>query len=271
MRYITRSPVEEKSFPEDLWPRHSRYQVVDKTIRPADGGRVQAYNPWDLYRETMNARRTVETPYSDFLDLGRQLAPDLFKYLSSGAFEPEQEAAITGWCSRFGSIGLLASTAVEILLPVVTEKNSKGEASRRQTRYYRTGGRWSWQQWTPAKDTDPYVLFWCWDLRQWERANFGELALSFPGFKDPQLQYPHFNSPDFMRFYGEPVAAFARMCARFYEASQIISNHLRGVSPLLPGMSKDRALFALDESFAHLDSLRQGLGPPTLSPAGNWP
>lgn len=262
MTYTKKKKFDASSFPDTPCFGFSGYRIVDGSIRPRRGAQLEEYDPWLWYRETMNHRRTVETPYSEFLDLGRRLKPVRDK----GSFNqlgPELETAMTNWCAQFGSLGLLASTAVEILLPAVTVTDRRGRESLKQQRYYRTGGRWGLQetQPPPEKTPAPYVIFWRWYAREWQVEKLHKIARFFPEFKDPQRQYPHFDSPEFKRFYVEPVPDFVRTCVSFFETALVVSNHLRGVSPLLPGMSKDHVHFALDESIAHLDSLKQAVGP----------
>jgi hypothetical protein len=263
MHYETRTKIDEKSFPEEPWYRYRGYRIVNGAIRPAERAPIEAYNPWELYRQSMRQRRTVETPYSRFLNLGRLLQP--FRGKRWRDLPPEIENYITLWCGQFGLVGVLASTAVEILLPALKHESRK-HVSLRQVRYYRSGGSWGWQETNPPEWKTPpaaYVMFWNWDSRLWQKTSLDKIAPFFPSVEGPRFQYPHFDSSDFGKFYAEPVVEFARTCVLFYESALVLSNHLRGVSPLLPGMSTDResVSFALNESVANLDSLRLGIGP----------
>ena len=282
----SRTKHDENSFPESLWYRHESYSVAGGAIRPVRGARLIEYNPWDEYRKTMRQRRTVTTPYSAFLELGRKLQP----FLLTKGFSPALEREITHWCSEWGYPGLLPASMVEVTLRPMTaaesRKHTAGDCNRErsgedqrhgpseaesgdedllfQTRYYRSGGGWgsTTDQFTPplGKPAAHSVLFWHWYDRRWKSLDDRALTRFFPGFEDVHQQYPDPASAQFRQLYAEPVFDFARICVSFFKAGQNISDYLRGKLKI-DEENDEFAWFPVDQSMSLLSSLENGLGP----------
>jgi hypothetical protein len=257
MQYVTKTKYSENSFPESSWYRFKAYRIEEGIIRRRGHAPLQEYNPWDVYRQTMGERRTVVTPYSEFLELGRRLQPFWGGATLTGT-PHEVEEAIESWCSDWGYPGVLASTAVEIRLPPTAPSR---DGAQKQTRYYRFGGEWAYEvtQPVPGKPAPARVIFWRWYLREWTENKISKIRNFFPTVEAAQ-NYPRPGTPEFHKVYAEPVADFAFACIRFFEAAQAVSNHLRGVSPLIRNQRADDE-FVLNESMANLRSLEHGIGP----------
>ena len=272
MYLVSKTKYANNSFPESSWYHFSAYQIRDRTIRPRPGAYLDEYNPWDLYQKTMTKRRTVQTPYSEFLELGRRLEP-VYGDLITKELPAELARVIERWCSRWGYPGVLPSTAVDITLPPripPPEKESTIARSRSirstgpeptQTRYFRFGGEWMYQVKIrvslPADE--PRLVFWRWYDRKWEATDISRLGRFFPTLKATQ-DYPQPGTPEFHKVYAEPVLEFALTCVRFFQTARVVSRYLRGQSPLMPDM-RESPEFVLNEAMANLMSLEQGMGP----------
>ena len=272
MSRVNRRIKDEYSFPENFWYRYSAYQIEGRHVVPApDADRIE-YDPWDAYRAIAEVRRTVRTPYSSFLELGRRLSLVAPAGVPE-ALSPELRNEIADWCREWGYPGILPSILTELTLEIVPGATNKTWS---QDRYYRLGGGWGetndrWRRLgerpvlpRPAETEEPKpgAILWRWSDRRYVRKSLKSLARYFPtaAGSERNFPYPAPDSDQFRKLYAEPVEDFVAFCVRFRQAAEVISRHLAGVSPLIENMREDPD-FVLNESMAFLSSLEAGIGP----------
>ena len=89
------------------WWRFDSYEMKDGYLRPRQGARLHAYDPWELFRDSRKARG-ADPPYQVLLNLVQGLSleprPGPGQLLE---LAPGDEEQIVGWCQQFGLLGLL--------------------------------------------------------------------------------------------------------------------------------------------------------------------
>src|SRR4051794_33138130 len=73
--YMVNDPVQAAKALEvkGVWKRWTEYRIVNSTVQRAENADLEEYDPWDSYRLNTGTYRTVNQPYTSFLNLGRQL------------------------------------------------------------------------------------------------------------------------------------------------------------------------------------------------------
>jgi hypothetical protein len=260
-RYKERTLRLQYSFPDAVWYRHSSYQIVGNDILPVRGATVEQYDPWEMYQEVAEKRRTVVTPYSALLEISRRLSPFRGDRRQEPV-PPELLKEITRWCARWGYLGVLPSKLYQVNGAILQAEDS---GTWEQRRHFRIGG-WGEQriEGGPPDRTYPRpgILVWQWWSRRYEQRELKEMASYFPAARGElrNFHYPEPNTEEFRHLYAEPLDEFIMMSLRFREAAEAVSRHLAGVSPLIEDMRAESE-FVLNESMALLTSLEAGIGP----------
>jgi hypothetical protein len=132
------------------WVRWSRYELFNGIVIPAEGAELKEYDPWQQFRANEGKYRTVQQPYTPFLELHRRLrtlAPpppppspgDMLKSKVSEHSESEQtlgprcdaDRLVLEWCNLHGLLGLV---------PIMSRKLIIDEPRYRS--HLRIGSKW---------------------------------------------------------------------------------------------------------------------------------
>jgi len=110
------------------WCRFDRYRIEKGAIRPAKGALVTIYDPWEIFESVKGERRTVNSLWGEFVELARRVKEASVEPSHFGSYLPSRDGAvlIRDWSNKYGLLGLLPSTAVEIVLPATWELSGKG-------------------------------------------------------------------------------------------------------------------------------------------------
>src|ERR1041385_4432691 len=95
-----------------LW-KSNAYQAIQGVLSPIANSDVAVYNLWLLYEEPKRKQWTISVPYSEFLELARNLKsnPPISKLREDGRsewqFGADTMKRVLDWCSGHGLLGIL--------------------------------------------------------------------------------------------------------------------------------------------------------------------
>jgi hypothetical protein len=105
------------------WWRFDRYELRAGCIMPAPDAKLESYNPWAAYWESV--RGSSARPYQDLVRLGH-LLPESGARRAMGnewrggvqfiPYGEELDAEVLSWCARYGLLGLLPGRARVVVL-----------------------------------------------------------------------------------------------------------------------------------------------------------
>lgn len=100
------------------WWRFDRYEIRQGVLRPAQGAKLESYDPWAAFTEARSGWGGTggKAPYELLLDLVWSIR--LLPTAKAGPpqLEPESEQALLNWCATHGLLGLLPHEA-EVAYP----------------------------------------------------------------------------------------------------------------------------------------------------------
>jgi hypothetical protein len=229
------------------WWRWSSYTILDGVIVPEEGATLEAYDPWKVYFQNVGRYRTVEQPYVSLLELNR-LRPPPFRPLVHPSLTPSR--LMLNWCSQYGHLGILPTLANSIRVPAGRRGRTKGGEESVAIVHHRAGGEWlSYEPY--GGRSKPGVNQFDYISGAYDERPITEILPFFPGLRPEQLPCP--NSPEFWKYYGEPVEALDEWCQMFTNAVNGMSRFREGLpapSPKDVELASFRMLSALAQSAA---------------------
>ena len=107
-----------QEFLRGTWWRFDRYDVGQDYIRPADGARLECFDPWQQHAELARHRRDYEPPYVTLARLCEKVTD------AQGVAEPYDPVpqgvldAVADWCAQWGLLGALL-LGLQALTPAI--------------------------------------------------------------------------------------------------------------------------------------------------------
>ncbi len=239
------------------WWRFDRYEIRDGYIRPAPDARLERFDPWSEYREARAGHGAERRPYTDLLELVRDLvigsAPDGDQILP---LDPQGEERLSRWCATYGLLGILPHRAHMVTLPPRWEplegrqdylvqaqrqffRTSEGWVTAGRSRYPPKAGSGGDEQRVrgavipmskvPRSWPRPGVAIQDLLMPAWEHEPLSKTWASFfpevPHEERETYPYPAPLSDAFWRSYAEPVSDF-------FEAATMLLNVVLGLKPI---------------------------------------
>lgn len=264
-----------------MWFRWTRYDLVDGVVIPADGADLEQYDPWHEFRSNEGRYRTVEQPYTPFLELARALksladrsiVPSLGNSNANLVRGPQNEAddLILTWCNRHGLLGLVPVLSNSIIqTPGLVLQDGKHVAYVNHS--FRDGGRWKFaiRSGSPASNAEdalrhleqyrlkPGITWFNLYTNLYEEDSFESLRRywspeaqnSFEPFVLTDPSQHGWMADEFWKHYGEPVSEVGLWC-NFFERAVELTSDRSGVAEI------DLA----ERSCRMLNGLAQGAAP----------
>jgi hypothetical protein len=231
------------------WVRFDGYELRDGYICPAKDAAPTHYDLSPDIADVDGLR-----PYEELAQIVRK-----GRRTVSGALEPETEAALLRWCSRFGLLGVLLQRVVTIVLPPRQEPDDDPYfAMIRRVSYFRRPG--GWQQLGNLTDDQPlpteegYVAL---QPLGGSKISIEPLTKTwtkyFPSIPQNEREvydYPHPEDAEFFRLYAEPIEDFMHAAGLVVHALEDITGtkpHTRtsdSISDFVQGVGTLNALAA---------------------------
>ena len=234
------------------WWRCSRYELVDKTIRPAPGATVSAYDPWKRYWATLEGR-VSEPPYLKLTNLLLDF-PSPAEIRKGAQLSTEQEEGLLAWCSENGLIGLLPEL-VQSATFIGWEHFPDGTTLPDATTFQRLGDKWIKFDRDPNKqntwpERSQVVVSRLGGTDVWFESVDQSWIHYFPWVSPEQADNYEFPLPlteEFWRQYGEPLNLFVMAASSLAEIVRRLSTPNEGdfESVMYGTMTEQKALHHL--------------------------
>jgi hypothetical protein len=201
---------------EGEWWRFSMYEIRDGSIRPAEGAKLEWYDPWPDFQRTRaqtvgQAPAAAQPGYQSLMKLVHQL-----EYLPGlrypDCLTQKSQALILEWCHQHGLLGVLLSRWEAISLAPRHDEADQWA----QRRYFRGFGQVVQVQKTTGdvKDgTATVLIHGLNDLTLVDEPPSKTWGRFFPSIefsKRDTFSYPRPYTVEFCRLYGEPLFDFCK-------------------------------------------------------------
>ncbi len=242
-----------------FWWRFDRYEIRDGYVRPTLGAALERFDPWIEYREARAGHGAQRRPFTDLLELVRDLvigsAPDGDQILP---LDPQGEERLSRWCGRYGLLGILPHRAHMVTLAPRWEplEGRQDDLAQTQRQFLRTSEGWvtaGRSRYLPRAGSggdEQRVLGAVIPMskvpRSWPRPGVAIQGLLMPAWDHEPLSktwasffpdvphkeretypYPAPLSEAFWRSYAEPVSDF-------FEAATLLLGVVQGLKPIGP-------------------------------------
>jgi hypothetical protein len=237
---------------EGDWWRFSLYEIRDGCIRPAEGAKLEWYDPWPDFQDTRaqtvgQAPTATQPTYQTLMKLVHELEylPGRTRY--PNCLSEKSQALILDWCQQHGLLGVLLSRWEEISLAPQQVRVDRWV----QRRYFRGFGQVAEVQEITGdvKDRPAIVRIHSLnDLTPAEESPSKTWSRFFPSIefsKQDTFLYPQPYTVEFCQLYGEPLIDFCNAAKWLVGAI----SHLGHTQPEIKGdpkLAREQALDAIN-------------------------
>jgi hypothetical protein len=233
---------------EGDWWRFDLYEIRDGCIRPAEGAKLEWYDPWPDFQHTRveNAGQSpaaVQPGYQSLLKLVQRLEYVPGKTSYPDRLSQKSQALILEWCQEYGLLGVLLSRWEAISLAPQLD----GENHWVQRKYFRGFGQvvQTQERRGDVEDQTATVLIHGLNdltlAQESPRETWSRFFPRVPFAEQDSFSYPQPYTPEFCRLYGEPLFDFCK-AARLLAGA---ISHLGRSQPEIvgdPTLARDQAL-----------------------------
>lgn len=201
---------------EGDWWRFELYEIRDGCIQPAEGAKLEWYDPWPDFQgtpnQTVGQSPTVQRGYQSLLKLVQRLEYVPGKTSYPDCLSQKSQALILEWCQEYGLLGVLLSRWEYI--SIAPQRNESGDWMQRK--YFRGFGQVIQTQERRGNvedQTAAVLIHGPNDLtlaQESPRETWSRFFPSVPRAEQDTFSYPQPYTPEFCELYGERLSDFCK-------------------------------------------------------------